>query len=184
MEAIDPDIWMFGEVTATAQLSRRYGGVLDGVTDFPYAYGMRELLAGRLGKDTFAEIERESAAVLAPDEFTWVRFFDNHDMARAIHGWDGDESVLTHALEILLGLPGVPSFFYGTEQALSHDRAEDEGGLSVGRVPMQFDAAHTLFETTRRLVLERLASHNDQTTPVYWDDDGSRWRWGDLEGHL
>ncbi|MEN8240130.1 MAG: alpha-amylase family glycosyl hydrolase [Actinomycetota bacterium] len=184
VENIDPEVWMFGEVTATAHLSRRYGGILDGVTDFPFAYGLRELLAGRLAPEAFAEIERESAAVLSPDEFSWVRFFDNHDMARAIHGWEGSEETLEHALEILLSLPGVPSIFYGTEQALSHRRSEAEGGLSVGRVPMRFDPSAEILAAAKRLIAQRRASSAHQGTPVYWTDHGSAWRWGNNEGHL
>jgi len=184
IEDIDPDVWMFGEVTATAHLSRRYGGILDGVTDFPFAYGLRELLAGNLAPEAFAEIERESAAVLSPDEFSWVRFFDNHDMARAIHGWGNDEDALATALEVLLSLPGVPSIFYGTEQALSHDLGEHEGGMSVGRVPMQFGRSRPMFTTTKRLIKRRSDSNADQGTPLYWADDGSHWTWGNLHGHL
>ena len=184
VESINPDVWMFGEVTATAHLSGRYGGILDGVTDFPFAYGLRELLAGRLAPEAFAEIERESAAVLSPDEFSWVRFFDNHDMARAIHGWEGSEAALQHALEVLLGLPGVPSIFYGTEQALSHQEGEATDGLSVGRVPMRFDASLDILATTRHLIARRRESDTHQGSPVYWSDDGSNWSWGNLEGHL
>jgi hypothetical protein len=184
VENIDPDVWMFGEVTATAHLSRRYGGILDGVTDFPFAYGLRELLSGRLAPEAFAEIERESAAVLSPDEFSWVRFFDNHDMARAIHGWQGSEETLERALDILLSLPGVPSIFYGTEQALSHQRGEGEGGLSVGRVPMRFDPSLEMLEATKRLITQRRASEAHQGTALFWSDNGSRWTWGNLKGHL
>ena len=184
VENIDPDVWIFGEVTATAHLSRRYGGILDGVTDFPFAYGLRELLSGRLAPDAFAEIERESAAVLSPEEFSWVRFFDNHDMARAIHGWQGSEETLEHALDIVLSLPGVPSIFYGTEQALSHQRGEPEGGLSVGRVPMRFDPSLEILSTTKRLITQRREADAHQGSPVYWTEDGSRWSWGNLEGHL
>jgi glycosidase len=184
IERLDRDVWMFGEVTATAHLSRRYGGILDGVTDFPFAYGLRELLAGNLAPEAFAEIERESAAVLSPNEFSWVRFFDNHDMARAIHGWGNDEDTLTAALKVLLSLPGVPSIFYGTEQALSHELGEGEGGMAVGRVPMRFDPTREIFATTSRLIAKRRDTDADQGSPVYWADNGSQWSWGHLDGHL
>jgi hypothetical protein len=184
MEAIDPDVWLFGEVTATPRLSQRYGGVLDGVTDFPFAYGLRGLLTGRLTPRDFAEIERESAGAIAPEDFSWVRFFDNHDMARAIHGWGDDEEALERALDVLFGLPGVPSFFYGTEQALSHERSEAEAGLNVGRVPMTFDPSHRMIEVVRSLVDRRRASGVTQATPVYWDAGGGRWTWGPIEGRI
>jgi glycosidase len=184
LEAINPDVWLFGEVTATAQLCRKYGGVLDGVTDFPFAYGMRELLSDNLDRRDFAEIEREAAAALDPSDFSWVRFFDNHDMARAIHGWDNEGQALELAVDILFNLPGVPSFFYGTEQALSHERSEAEAGLNVGRVPMIFDAEDPMYSHVRRAIARRADSSSTPSTPMYWNKDASGWEWGDLTGRL
>jgi glycosidase len=184
LESISPDVWCFGEVTATPQLCRRYGGVLDGVTDFPFAYGLRELLAGKLTPRDFAEIERESAAAIPPSDFSWVRFFDNHDMARALRHWDDDEETLSRAVDILFSIPGIPSFFYGTEQALSHERSEAQGGLSVGRVPMSFNLDHRLVRHVTEAIDRRSMSGNSQATPMYWEPDGRAWRWGSLEGDL
>ena len=184
LESIHPDVWLFGEVTATPQLCRRYGGVLDGVTDFPFAYGLRELLAGNIDHRDFAEIERESRAALSPAEFGWVRFFDNHDMARAIHGWDNERRALEAAVDALFDLPGVPSFFYGTEQALTHDRSEAEAGLNVGRVPMTFDPDDAMFEHVRTAIARRADSSNQPNSPMLWSDDDRRWTWGSLEGEL
>ena len=105
-------------------------------------------------------------------------------MARAIHGWKGSEESLEHALSILLSLPGVPTIFYGTEQALSHDLGEADGGMSVGRVPMRFDPSIEMKEATKRLIARRRTSGARQGSPVYWNPDGSRWEWGNLHGHL
>lgn len=184
IEAMDSQVWLFGEVTATPALCRRYGGVLDGVTDFPFAYGLQALLAGKLAARDFAEIEREAAAAIPPEDFSWVRFIDNHDMGRAIKLWDDDESTLVHGLEILFGMPGVPSFFYGTEQALTHERTEAEGGLNVGRVPMTFDADHAMVGAVRDIVARRHSSTNTPATPMLWSRDATAWMWGDLSGRL
>lgn len=184
LEAINPDVWLFGEVTATPQLSRRYGGILDGVTDFPFAYGMRELLAGNIDPRDFAEIEREAAAALDPADFSWVRFFDNHDMARAIHGWDNERAALARAVDMLFSMPGVPSFFYGTEQALSHDRSEAEAGLNVGRVPMAFDRTDEMFMHMQQAIARWHASTSGPDTPMMWAPDATRWTWGDLSGSM
>lgn len=184
LESIDPDIWLFGEVTATPQLCRRYGGVLDGVTDFPFAYALRELIAGGLSERDFAEIERESAAAIPMEDFSWVRFVDNHDMGRAVRLWGDDDTELKRAMDILLGLPGVPSFFYGTEQALSHTRTEAEAGLNVGRVPMTFDEDHAMVAAIREAIDRRRRARSKSATPMYWSSDATGWRWGDLEGRL
>lgn len=184
LEAIKPDIWLFGEVTATPELCRRYGGVLDGVTDFPFAYALRELIAGRIDARDFAEIERESAAAIPMEDFSWVRFVDNHDMGRAIRLWGDDDAELVRAMDILFGLPGVPSFFYGTEQALSHTRTEAEAGLNVGRVPMTFDPDHPMVGAVRGAIERRRRSGARPTTPMYWADDASSWQWDGLDGSL
>ena len=182
MESIDPDVWLFGEVTATPGLCRRYGGVLDGVTDFPFAYALRQLLAGAIDARDFAEIEQEARAALDPDEFTWVRFFDNHDMARAIHGWGNERAALEKAVDILFDLPGVPSFFYGTEQALSHERSEAEAGLNVGRVPMSFIDDDPMYTHIARAIARRRASGNGPSDRTVWRD--GEWTWGSLNGSL
>ena len=184
IEAIDPDVWLFGEVTATPALCRRYGGILDGVTDFPFAYGLQALLSGKLSPRDFAEIEREAAAAISPQDFSWVRFIDNHDMGRAIKLWGDDQSTLVRGLEILFGMPGVPSFFYGTEQALTHDRTEAEAGLNVGRVPMTFDGDHDMVEAVKAIVERRHASGTTPSTPMYWSEDSTSWQWGDLGGRI
>ena len=184
LEAIKPSIWLFGEVTATPELCRRYGGVLDGVTDFPFAYALRELIAGRIDARDFAEIERESAAAIPMEDFSWVRFVDNHDMGRAIRLWGDDDAELVRAMDVLFGLPGVPSFFYGTEQALSHTRTEAEAGLNVGRVPMTFDPDHPMVEAVRGVIDRRRRSGVTPATPMYWASDAASWRWGSLDGSL
>lgn len=182
VEQSDPDAWIFGEVTATPQLCRRYGGLLDGVTDFSFCYALRETLAGNLDPVEFAAIEREAAAILPPDQFSWVRFFDNHDMSRAIQRWDDDQQLLTDALRALCSLPGVPAIFYGTEQSLTHTKGEAEAGLSVGRIPMMFDSEHEMTEVVRSAVTNRAST--DQADPVYWSSDGLRWEWGNTRGML
>lgn len=184
LESIDPDVWLFGEVTATPQLCRRYGGVLDGVTDFPFAYALRELIAGGLDPRDFAEIERESAAAIPMSDFSWVRFVDNHDMGRAVRLWGDDDAELVRAMDILFRLPGVPSIFYGTEQALSHTRTEAEAGLNVGRVPMTFDPDHPMVDAVRDAISRRRASGVAPESPMLWAADATTWRWGDLEGRL
>ncbi len=180
---IAPEAWLFGEVTAMPAFNRRYGGILDGVTDFAFAYGLREYLAGEITAEGFATLEREAIATLPADEFSWVRFFDNHDMERGLTRWEDDESILEHALDILLSLPGTPAIFYGTEQSLTSGSRESEGGLEVGRIPMTFDKDHPMYEYTRSAISRRREASVDQSAPVWWEHDGS-WTWGGLSGNV
>ena len=99
LTAAHPDVWLFGEATATPAFCRRYGSVLDGVTDFMFAYALREFMKGELDARTLAQVEQEAAAALAHEDFSWVRFVDNHDMSRALHHWDDDLARLEAATE-------------------------------------------------------------------------------------
>jgi cyclomaltodextrinase / maltogenic alpha-amylase / neopullulanase len=179
-----PDAWLFGEVTATAEYARRYGGVLDGATDFGMAYALREVVAGHIAAEGFVEVEQEAAAVLPHEAFTWVRFLDNHDMDRGLRVWGEDTGRLIDAVSTLTGLPGVPCLLYGTEQSLTHAVATDEGGLDAARPPMRFGGPPEVFEAVRNAVRRRAGSAVDQRDQMVWDLEAMSWRWGELEGTL
>ena len=183
INAIAPDAWLFGEVTSMPSFNRRYGGILDGVTDFAFAYGLREYLAGAITAEGFASLEREAIATHPANEFSWVRFFDNHDMERGLTLWNDDQETLKRATEILMALPGVPAIFYGTEQALTSTRRESAGGLEVGRIPMTFDRTNPMHESVRAAMNKRIATSVDQSAPVWWQPNGT-WTWGTLSGTL
>jgi hypothetical protein len=131
-------------------------------------------------------VEQEAAAVLAHEDFSWVRFIDNHDMSRALHIWDGDVERLRAAARALLALPGVPVLLYGTEQALSHAVGQEQGGLEVGRVAMRFDDPAGLVAEVRRLIAGRRATPIDPSVPVWWSADSTvaRWQWHGHEAEL
>lgn len=181
-----PEAWLFGEATATPAFCRRYGGVLDGVTDFLFAYALRDFLGGHLDPAGLVEVEQEAAAVLAHEDFSWVRFFDNHDMGRGMHRWDDDTERLVSGTEAILRLPGVPAIFYGTEQGLTHEVSADTGGLEVGRVPMSFGGPTGLRDPIRAAVKARTQGAEPPLTPVQWRINGrtASWRWGHFQGRL
>jgi hypothetical protein len=181
-----PDTWLFGEATATPAFCRRYGGVLDGATDFLFAYALRDFLGGDLDPAGLIEVEQEAAAVLAHEDFSWVRFFDNHDMGRAMHRWNDDTRRLVTATEAILRLPGVPAIFYGTEQGLSHGVSALAGGLEVGRVPMRLDGPAETWHQIQGAVRARTADSEAPDTPVRWHlaNNAAFWRWGHFEGQL
>jgi cyclomaltodextrinase / maltogenic alpha-amylase / neopullulanase len=179
-----PDAWLFGEVTASSEYVRRYGGLLDGATDFGTAYALRDLLAGRIRPEGFVELEQEAAAVLPHGSFTWVRFLDNHDMDRGLRVWEGDTDRLITGLSSVAALPGVPCILYGTEQALSHDIGTDEGGLDVARPPMRFDGPPHVLESARAAIARRRAASVGRDDRLIWDLASMSWRWGTLEGRV
>lgn len=185
LHAVDPDLWLFGEATATPAFCRRYGSVLDGATDFLFAYALRDYVNGELSATTLAQVEQEAAGALPHEDFSWVRFVDNHDMSRALHHWGDDLSRLESATRALFDLPGVPSVFYGTEQGLTHRMTTEVGGLEVGRVPMQFDPNGPLVASVRQMITERTATPIDPAAPVYWSpEEAASWKWHGREGSL
>ena len=145
--------------------------------------GLREYLAGTITADGFASLEREAIATHPANEFSWVRFFDNHDMERGLTLWNDDRGTLERATRILMALPGVPAIFYGTEQALTSTQRESAGGLEVGRIPMTFDRSNPLYESVRAAIARRTAQPVDQSAPVWWRPNGT-WIWGSLSGNL
>ncbi len=185
LNAVDPELWLFGEATATPAFCRRYGSVLDGATDFLFAYALRDYMNGELSATTLAQVEQEAAAALPHEDFAWVRFVDNHDMSRALHHWDDDLPRLERATQALFDLPGVPSIFYGTEQGLTHEITTEVGGLEVGRVPMQFDPNGPLVAPLRQMIQQRLAKPIDPAAPVFWSLEGAAsWEWSGRSASL
>jgi cyclomaltodextrinase / maltogenic alpha-amylase / neopullulanase len=179
-----PEAWLFGEATATAEYVRRYGGLMDGATDFGTAYALRDLIAGRISPDGFVEVEQEAAAVLPHESFTWVRFLDNHDMDRGSRLCGGDPDRLATAVDVLLRLPGVPSILYGTEQGLVQKVPVSRGGLDAARPPMRFDGPSRLIDRVPAAIRERLDASPNAGDPMVWDLAAMSWRWGNLEGRL
>jgi cyclomaltodextrinase / maltogenic alpha-amylase / neopullulanase len=179
-----PEAWLFGEATATAEYARRYGGLMDGATDFATAYALRDLITGRITLGGFVEVEQEAAAVLPHESFTWVRFVDNHDMDRALRVCGNDPALLARAVDALLALPGVPSILYGTEQGLRQEVPTSDGGLDAARPPMRFDGPAGLIDALRAAVRRRAAASPPPDAPMVWDEERGWWRWGGLEGRL
>lgn len=184
INAAHPEAWLFGEATAMPQVIRRYGGVMDGATDFGTAYALRDLLRGEIPGEGFAEVEQEAVAVLPHDDFTWVRFVDNHDMDRA--SWLMDDSHVEQAIRALTALPGVPCLFYGTEQGLRQQSGSDVDGLAVSRVPMRFDSDSPLRRAITEAIALRRKAAPDSTAPIVWSTDGpvAAWRWGPVSGRI
>jgi hypothetical protein len=170
-----PETWLFGEATATPAFVRRYGGLMDGATDFLTAYALRDYFAGELLPEGLIEVEQEAAACLPHEDFTWVRFFDNHDMDRGSFLWDEDPSRIVAAVEVLAGLPGVPTILYGTEQGSVQYRGAHDHGLAVSRTPMRFDDRLGLLAPVRAALRHRRTS--DSPVRIEWktSPDGIRW---------
>jgi glycosidase len=179
-----PDAWLFGEATATPAFVRRYGGLMDGATDFLTAYALRDYFAGELLTAGLVEVEQEAAAVLPHDDFTWVRFFDNHDMDRGSWVWNDDGARITAAVALLTSIPGVPAILYGTEQGASQNMGARDHGLAVSRTPMRFDDRLGVLAPIRAALQQRRA--RGAATAFRWvpRPEGFGWERDDTTGFL
>lgn len=127
--------WLFGFNQETLQ--QDYIGVLDGVLDFKFQELLiDEVKAGRrLAKNE--ELERKITEHFSryPSDFQLIPFIDNHDTNRFLFYCNGDETLLTEALDVMKKTGKEYVVYYGTECFMSNKRtifsAEPYADLAV-----------------------------------------------------
>jgi glycosidase len=129
VQAANPDVVLFGEVTDTPDCLRRYRGKLHGVLDFELAAALR-LTFGRGGWD----VARFDNFITSYERFMEagpgrVSFLDNHDMDRFLWVADNDVRRLKLAAICQFTLAPTPVVYYGTEIGLSQQSGAAEFGL-------------------------------------------------------
>ena len=134
LEAIKPDVALFGEATDTVDNLRLQSGRLQGVLDFPLASALRLAFGtGEWGAAELAGFLRSYSLYMA-DGPGRVTFFDNHDMDRLLYLADQDKRRLRLATLCLLTLPQPPTIYYGTEVGLSQIESKDDSGFGGDHV--------------------------------------------------
>lgn len=121
---INPDCWIFGEVTLGSDSLRTYSGRLDGCLDFGFVRQVRLLCAAPaplIPVSRFAAVVQRTQRFF-PANFTRPAFIDNHDMNRFLWSAGNDKHLLRMAAALLLGFGGTPILYYGTEVGLSQPR--------------------------------------------------------------
>ena len=123
---VNPDCWLFGEVTRGSDWLRTYSGRLDGCLDFSFVRQIRLLCApgeaaAPLGRFA-AFLERTQR--FFPANYTRPTFIDNHDMNRLLWSVGGDLQLLRLAAGLLLAFGSSPILYYGTEVGLGQPRAK------------------------------------------------------------
>ncbi len=138
----NPEAAIFGEVTDTVEMLRRFEGQLPGILDFPLANALRSTFGtGEWSVAEFATMARayDSYMTGGPERVT---FLDNHDMDRFLLMAGDDTRRLRMAVLFLLTLPHPPVLYYGTEIGLSQAMSKDEfgfGGDHLVRADMPWD---------------------------------------------
>ncbi|TCC53314.1 DUF3459 domain-containing protein [Kribbella capetownensis] len=119
-----PDAWFFGEVIHGDYAGYVTTSGLDSVTQ----YELWKAIWSSLNDGNFFELayalERHDALL---DTFVPQTFVGNHDVTRIATKLD-DERHLGHALAILFTVAGVPSIYYGDEQAFRGLKEDRLGG--------------------------------------------------------
>ncbi|WP_433163317.1 alpha-amylase family protein [Kribbella sp. CA-247076] len=119
-----PEAWFFGEVIHGDYAGYVEASGLDSVTQ----YELWKAIWSSLNDGNFYELahalERHDALL---DTFVPQTFVGNHDVTRIATRLD-DERHLGHALAILFAVGGVPSVYYGDEQAFRGLKEDRIGG--------------------------------------------------------
>jgi glycosidase len=124
VRARHPDAWLVGEVIHGDYASFVRDGGLDSVTQYELWKALWSSLNDRNLFELAWALERHDGFV---GEFVPMTFVGNHDVTRIASRLD-DPGLLGHTLAVLFGVAGVPSVYYGDEQAFRGVKEERAGG--------------------------------------------------------
>ena len=126
-----PDAWFVGEMIHGDYTGYVDAGGLDSVTQYELWKAIWSSLSDRNFFELAWALDRhaEFAAAFAP-----LTFVGNHDVTR-LADQIGDERHIGHAIALLATLPGVPSVYYGDEQAFRGRKENRAGGDDAVRPP-------------------------------------------------
>ncbi len=118
-KAVNPDVFLFGEVVRHSAGIASYIPHFDGCLDFMLADTLRRTFA--LETSTLREFEAFLTAHenYFPTDFLLPAFLDNHDMTRILYLAGEDKAKVKLAALVLFTLPGPPVIYNGTEGGLS-----------------------------------------------------------------
>jgi cyclomaltodextrinase / maltogenic alpha-amylase / neopullulanase len=119
-----PDAWFVGEVIHAPYVPWITDAHLDAITQYELWKAIWSGLNDRNLYELAHALERHREVVEAAPPMT---FLGNHDVTR-IATQLGDDRHLTHALVLLLTLPGIPSIYAGDEQGFTGEKQEHAAG--------------------------------------------------------
>ncbi|BBH67383.1 alpha-amylase [Actinoplanes sp. OR16] len=119
-----PEAWFVGEVIHGDYAAYLRESTLDGITQYEIWKAIWSSLNDRNLWELAWAIKRHQDVVAAGTPMTFV---GNHDVTRIASKLD-DERHLAHALVVLFMIGGVPSIYYGDEQAFRGIKEERAGG--------------------------------------------------------
>lgn len=164
LEAVNPDVYLVGEVWASARVVAPFYSGLDSLFNFDLAEGIiRAVNSGSTvyanGKDFAVWLEgmyKEFAAV--EPHFLDAPFLSNHDQERVMNRLRGDIDRAKLAAGIYLTMPGNPFIYYGEEIGMKGTKPDEEI-----REPFVWFREAKLPETSWQNI-----AHNKDTVP--WEE--------------
>lgn len=139
-KAVNPDVFLFGEVVSHSEVIASYIPHFDGCLDFLLADALRRTFV--LETSTLLEFEAFLAAheVYFPAGFSLPAFLDNHDMTRILYLAEEDTAKVKLAALVLFTLSQPPVIYNGTEVGVSQQHPL--GRFEEARLPMPWGDEH------------------------------------------
>ena len=136
-KAVNPDVFLFGEVVRHAEGIAAYIPHFDGCLDFLLADALRRTFV--LETLTLLEFEAFLAAheTYFPKDFSLPAFLDNHDMTRILYLAGEDTAKVKLAALVLFTLSTPPVVYNGTEVGVSQQNPL--GRFEEARLPMLWE---------------------------------------------
>ena len=133
-KAVNPNVFLFGEVVRHSEGIAAYIPHFDGCLDFLLADALRRTFV--LETSTLLEFEAFLAAHEAyfPPDFSLPAFLDNHDMTRILYLAGEDKAKVKLAALVLFTLSAPPVIYNGTEVGVS--QRNPLGRFEEARLPM------------------------------------------------
>ena len=133
-KAVNPDVFLFGEVVGHSEGIAAYIPHFDGCLDFLLADALRRTFV--LETSTLLEFEAFLGAHEAyfPTDFSRPAFLDNHDMTRILYLAGEDKAKVRLAALVLFTLSAPPVIYNGTEVGVS--QRNPLGRFEEARLPM------------------------------------------------
>ncbi|GGQ94381.1 alpha-amylase family glycosyl hydrolase [Deinococcus ruber] len=162
----NPDAYIFGERFFDPERAMQGDGE-DGAMNY-HGFGLPVMqwlsgqtyffLPSKMDGTELSELLWDSYHALPPQvALNMFNLLDSHDVPRALYRLGGDKTRLRAALTLLMGYPGVPCVYYGTELGLSQT---EQGAMPFCRAPMPWpdeggaasDWDSELFADVQRLI--------------------------------
>jgi len=124
VRAAHPDAWLVGEVIHGDYPAYVLEGGLDSITQYELWKAIWSSLNDRNLFELAWALERHDQVV---GQVVPMTFVGNHDVTRIASALD-DPGLLGHALAVLFGVAGIPSVYYGDEQAFRGVKEQRAGG--------------------------------------------------------